>query len=133
MRGLRSFVGLFAVLIALGAYLYFVESKRMPGDDAEKKNRVFAVESDAIDEMTIKAEQGGLTTLRKSGADWQIVAPAAAPADSAEASGIATNLASLEEERVIDENPGDLKPFGLAELVDRVRGSVRPATVAEAG
>ena len=49
MRGLRSFVGLFAVLIALGAYLYFVESKRMPGDDAEKKNRVFAVESDAID------------------------------------------------------------------------------------
>jgi hypothetical protein len=115
MRGLRSFLGLLAILIALGAYLYFVESKRTPGEDTEKKNKVFAVESDAIDEITIKAEAGDTTTLRKSGAEWQIVAPANAPADGAEISGLTMNLASLEEERVIDENPGDVKQFGLAE------------------
>lgn len=115
MRGFRSFLGLLAILIALGAYLYFVESKRTPGDDAEKKNKVFTVESGSIDEVTIKSAAGDTTTLKKSGNDWQIVAPAAAPADSAEISGIVTNLGTLEEERVVEENPGDLKEFGLAE------------------
>jgi hypothetical protein len=115
MRGLRSFVALLAVLIALGGYLYFVESKRTPGDDAAKKSKVFTVESDKIDEVTVRSESGDITTLKKNGSEWQIVAPSGTPADSAEISGITTNLASLQEERVIDENPSDLKDFGLAQ------------------
>jgi hypothetical protein len=115
MRGLRSFVVLLAVLIALGGYLYFVESKRTPGDDAAKKSKVFTVESDKIEEVTVRSESGDTTTLKKNGSEWQIVAPAGIPADSAEISGITTNLASLEEERVIDENPSDLKDFGLVQ------------------
>lgn len=115
MRGLRSFLGLLAILIALGAYLYFVESKRTPGDDSEKKSKVFAVESGAIDEVTIKSESGERTTLRKSGSDWQIVAPAASAADAAEISGIVTNLGTLEEERVVEENAGNLEEFGLGQ------------------
>lgn len=115
MRGLRSFLGLLAILIALGAYLYFVESKRTPGADEDPKEKVFAVQEDAIDEITIKAESGDTTTLRKSGSDWQIVAPTTAPADSAEVSGLTMNLASLEEQRVIDEHPADVKEFGLAD------------------
>jgi len=113
MRGLRSFVGLLAILIALGAYLYFVESKREPGS-GDGKDKVFAVESDAIDELTVKAESGEQTTLRKTGTDWQIVQPSALQPDSAEVSGIATNLASLEMQRVIDDNPPDLAEYGLA-------------------
>ncbi|CAN5840462.1 hypothetical protein BH24ACI5_BH24ACI5_12480 [soil metagenome] len=115
MRGLRSFAGLLVVLLALGAYLYFVESKRTPSDAGEKREKVFAVEADAIDELTIKSEAGDITTLKKSGSDWQIVAPAAAPADAAEVSGITTNLSNLEQQRLIEENPSDLNPFGLAE------------------
>jgi hypothetical protein len=115
MRGLRSFGGLVVVLIALGAYLYFVESKRTPGDEAEKKEKVFAVASDAIDEVSIKSESGDRTTLKKTGTEWQIVAPAAAQVDAAEISGITTNLSTLEQQRVIDENPADLKEYGLAE------------------
>jgi hypothetical protein len=113
MRGLRSFLGLLAILIALGAYLYFVESKRAPGDDGETKPEVFAVEADAIDEITIRSEAGDTTTLRKSNDEWAVVAPTAAPADDAEISGVATNLASLEEGRLIDENPSTLADFGL--------------------
>jgi hypothetical protein len=115
MRGLRSFVGLLAILLALGAYLYFVESKRTPGDEAEKKDKVFAVEPDKIDEVSIKSESGDRTTLKKSGTGWQIVAPAQAQADAAEISGIATNLSTLEQQRVIDENPATLAEFGLSE------------------
>jgi hypothetical protein len=114
MRGLRSFIGLLTILIALGAYLYFVESKRTPGGDVEEKPEVFTVESEKIDEITIKSESGDTTTLKKSGTEWQIVAPAPAQADSSEVSGILTNLSSLDEQRLIDENPGNLEEFGLA-------------------
>ena len=113
MRGLRSFVGLLAILIALGAYLYFVESKREPGD-GEKRDKVFNVASDAIEEVTVKAESGEQTTLKKSGSDWQIVQPVALQPDSAEVSGITSNLSTLEVQRVIDDKPADLAEYGLA-------------------
>jgi hypothetical protein len=115
MRGLRSFLGLVIVLIALGAYLYFVDSKRTPGDDGEKRDKVFAVEADKIEEISIKSEAGEQTTARKTGTAWQIVAPVTAQPDEAELSGLATNLASLEIQRVVEENAADLKEFGLAE------------------
>ena len=86
-----------------------------PGDDAQKKDKVFTVEADKIEEVTIKAEAGDTTTLKKSGTGWQIVAPAAAAADATEISGITTNLETLEQQRVIDEKPADFKAFGLAE------------------
>lgn len=114
MRGLRTFILLLVVLIGLGAYLYFVESKREPGD-ATRKDKVFSVQADTIDEITVKSESGEQTTLKKSGNDWQIAAPVAAQPDSAEVSGLTSNLASLEISRVIDENPGDLAEYGLAQ------------------
>jgi hypothetical protein len=115
MRGLRTFLGLLVVLVALGGYLYFVESKRTPGDDGPKKEKVFTVESDKIEEITVKAESGDETTLKKSGTTWQIVAPVTAKPDDAEVSGLATNLSTLEMQSVVDENAADLKEYGLAE------------------
>ena len=71
---------------------------------------------DKIEEITVKSESGDRTTLKKSGNDWQIVAPAdsGANADGAEASGISTNLSNLEQQRVIEENAQNLADFGLA-------------------
>jgi hypothetical protein len=115
VRGLRSFLGLVVILIALGGYLYFVESKRTPGDDGPKKEKVFAVESDKIEEITIKSESGEQTTLRKSGTAWEIVSPLAARPDDAEVSGLTTNISSVEIQSVVDENPPDLKEYGLAD------------------
>jgi hypothetical protein len=114
MRGLRSFLGLLVILVALGAYLYFVESKRTPGDDGPKKEKVFNVEADKIEEISVKAESGEQTTLRKAGADWQIVSPTTAKPDSSEVSGLTSNLSSLEMQSVVDENPPDLNEYGLA-------------------
>ena len=115
MRGLRTFLGLLIVLIALGGYLYFVESKRTPGDDGPKKEKVFTVESDKIEEIAVKSETGEQTTLKKSGTTWQIVSPVSGKPDDAEVNGLTTNLSTLEMQSVVDENPSDLKEFGLAE------------------
>ena len=113
MRGLRSFIGLLAILVALGGYLYFVESKREPGD-GDKREKVFSVASDAIEEIVVKAESGEQTTLKKSGSDWQIAQPAALQPDSSEVSGLTSNLSNLEIQRVIEDKPADLAEYGLA-------------------
>lgn len=114
MRGVRSFLVLVVVLLGLGAYLYFVESKRTPGDAGEKRDKVFGVEADQIEEIRITSEAGETTALRKTGAEWQIVEPVTAKPDEAEVSGLASNLTSLEIQRVVDENAGDLQEYGLA-------------------
>lgn len=115
MRGARSLLILLVIAGAFGAYLYFVEAKRDPLDTGEKRDKVFAVEADKIEEITIKSESGDRTTLKKEGDGWQIAAPAGATADPTETSGISTNLSTLEQQRVVDENPKELKDFGLAE------------------
>lgn len=113
MRGLRSFLALLAILVALGAYLYFVESERTPGQD-EDRETVFSVEADAIEEVAITSDSGEQTRLRKTGESWQIVEPITASADSSELSGLTSSLASLEIQRVIDEQAADLDQYGLA-------------------
>jgi Domain of unknown function (DUF4340) len=116
MGRLRSFIALLVVGLGLGAYIYFVESERAPSSDAKPKAKVFdGVQADKIEEITIAMKDGDRTTLTKSGNDWQIVAPLKTAADQTEASGLATNLTTLEVQHVVDEAPEDLKQFGLAE------------------
>jgi hypothetical protein len=114
MRGLRSFLVLLVIGAGLGAYLYFVESKRDPSS-GDKKDKVFTVEADKIDELTVKSESGDRTALKKSGADWQLVQPMTGGSDGAAVSGITSNLSTLEISRVIDDNPPDLAEYGLAQ------------------
>jgi len=114
MRGVRSLIVLLVIAVPLGWYAYR-ESLKGPVDDSPKRDKLFTVEADKIDELQIKSEAGERTTLRKKGATWEIVQPTAAPPDEAAVSGITSNLASVEIQRVIDENASDLKEYGLVE------------------
>jgi hypothetical protein len=115
MRGLRSLIVLLVIAIPLGWYTYY-DSTRTPASDTPAKEKVFTVDSEKIEEITIKAEGGDTSRLQKSGdKGWQLVAPAAAEPDPAEVSGLTMNLSTLEMERVVDENAADLKEYGLAE------------------
>ncbi len=112
MRGVRTFVVLLIVAAALGGYLYY-DARRQPEAD-KKQDKVFAdVQSDKIEQITVKAASGDRTTLEKQAAGWRLTQPEALTADEAEVSGLTSNLASLEVQRVIDEKPSDLKEYGL--------------------
>jgi hypothetical protein len=115
MRGLRSTIALIVVLAGLGAYIYFTRNK--PIDEGTPKlSKVYAtLQSDKIDSLKITSEKGETTTLSKTGAGWQETAPAPAKADDSEVSGITSSLASLEITRAVDDNPSNLKDYGLAE------------------
>jgi hypothetical protein len=114
MRGLPSTIVLFVVLVGLGAYIYFVASK--PADTASKQEKLFAgLDADKVQEIKVKTDAGEITTLKKEGGSWKIVAPVSASASDADAQGVANTIGSLEIDRVVDENPADLKDYGLAE------------------
>lgn len=114
MRGGRGLIVLLVVAIPLLWFAYR-ESKKGPVNPGEKHDKVFTVEAAKIDQIEIKAESGEKTTLKRSGTAWTIAEPAAAAQpDEATVSGITSGLASLEVQRVIDENASDLAEFGLA-------------------
>jgi hypothetical protein len=109
----RSFVILLVIALGIGAYIYFVESRRDPLE-TDAKTKVFAgLEPGTVEEIEITAESGEVTRIRKQDGDWQIVQPAGVPADSTKTSSIASTLESLEEQRVVSENASSLASFGL--------------------
>src|SRR6267378_7835958 len=115
MRGLKSTIALLVVLGGLGAYIYFVTWKQADKTDTAKQDKVFAaLEPDKIEEVKVKSEKGDTTTIRKEKGAWQMTAPVATKADESEVTGITTGLGQIAVVRVIDENPSDLKEYGLA-------------------
>src|SRR5215831_4211408 len=112
MRGGKSFLVLLTVAVALGAYIYFVESKRT-GSDEKKKDKVFTVDTSKIDKIEVHAASGETTTLKKAGTDWQIVAPEAVDADASTVGTLVSALESLEVSRVVSDNPSSVKEYGL--------------------
>jgi hypothetical protein len=115
MRGLKSLLVLVVLLGALAGYIRFVESKKPEGGAAAAAPKIFTVKADDIVELAVKSADGSRTTLRKVNGAWQITDPVATSADEAEVSGIVTNLTTIDATRTVDENPGDLAQFGLAE------------------
>lgn len=114
MRSVRSLLVLALIGAGLGAYIYFVDLKKPLASEAEnKKPKVFAVEADKIEELQVTTASGE-ARLKKTAGGWDLVAPEALKADETEASGIASGLSTLEEQRMVDENAPDLAQYGLA-------------------
>ncbi len=116
MRGFRSTLVLLVVFAGLVAYIYFVESKKSESPSGEEaKPKVFALSADKINEISVKNSSADPTVVKKVDGAWQIVQPVQAAADQSEVQNVTSNLATAEVQRVVDENPRDLKQFGLAE------------------
>ena len=114
MRRGRSFLILVVVALGLGAYIFFVESKRDPGaTETAKKDKVFSTDSAKFDEIEVKAASGETTTLKKVNGLWEIVKPEPLPSDSAEVGSLLNTLDTLEVQRVVVENPASASEFGL--------------------
>lgn len=117
MGRLASTLILVVVLAGLGAYIYFVDSKRPASSSAVEgepaKEKIFDnIPTDKINEIRV-TYQGESTLLKKDAGGWKIVEPTQVDAEPTEAIGLAQNITSLESVRVIDDNPSDLAQFGL--------------------
>ncbi len=113
-RGASTLV-LLVVALTLGAYIYLIEPDRDPAAP-EALESVFAIDSNAIAALTVSAENGDRTVLRKSDERWQIVEPFQTNVDITQVVGLTSGLASLELQRVVfePEDAPEMSQFGLS-------------------
>ncbi len=125
MGRLISTLGLVVVLAGLGGYIYFVEN-RQPAANPDAKAKAFDVDADQIEELQIAVVDGDTSTLKKIDNRWQLVDPVQADADSSEVNNMASSLAALDVQRVVDDAPADLDQYGLGtphlEVAFRIKG-----------
>ena len=113
MRGLKSTLALLVVLLGLGGYIYFGLANK-PDSSTTSQEKLFpALEAAKIDEIKVKSESGDVTSLKKEGDAWKITAPIQANAADSDVTALNNGISALEVVRVIDENPTDLKQYGL--------------------
>jgi hypothetical protein len=112
MRRLINMLVLAVLLGGLGAYIYFVDSKRPAGGGLPEKEKVFTVEADKLEEITVTSDNE-TTTLRKVDGVWRTTAPVQAEADQSAVSSLTSGLSSLEMNRVVEENATNLGEYGL--------------------
>jgi hypothetical protein len=133
----RNTAILAALAAALAAYIFFVDRHREAPTEpvaSATAGKVFAgVDAAKIEEITIQPKTGAATTLRRVDKSWRIASPIDAPADETEATNVASNLASADVQRVVDERPKDLATYGLATpratVTFRVAGEKGPRTL----
>src|ERR1051325_6977876 len=106
-----------ALLAVLGGALWFSnrqEAKKASAKTSDTNPKILSVADDQIKEIRIeKAGAPPVVLARNDAKKWQITAPKPLPADQDAAGQVASTLASLNSDKLIEENAADLAPYGL--------------------
>jgi len=124
--------GALVVLAALAAYIYLVEAKK-PDSATPAKEKVFALERDKVQELSIDRADAEPIRLVKQGEGWRLAQPQDAAADGGEVDTLVSSLANLEIAEVVADSPAQLADFGLdpprRTVAVRVSGAAEPLTL----
>lgn len=102
------------VVLAAGAYIYFVERHAPTTDEiAERKDKLFAdLEQEKIRKVLISNSHGTFELEKKDG-EWKLVAPVADDANQGNVASLLSSLRSLKAERTLDAKDLKLADYGL--------------------
>ena len=102
------------ILAILGGAVYYTKENPPPSGDENPK--IVSVDKEQIQELTIsRTGKDPLTVQRGEDGKWVFGPPLTVPADSNSIDFLAQSAASLEADRVVEENITDWEPFGLEE------------------
>lgn len=101
-----------ALLAGLGAYIYFVESKREVKPE-KPKEKVFGFEKAKVKELRLARRGSDELRVVKQGKAWSLAAPLEAPADEGAVDSLLGSLESLVVEDVAADKAARLADFGL--------------------
>jgi len=102
------------ILAVLGGAVYY--TKENPPSSGEDRPKIVSVEKDQIQELTIARPGKDTITVQRGEDDkWNFGPPLTIPADSSSIGFMTDTAASLEADRVVEENVTDWKPYGLDE------------------
>ncbi len=121
-KSFNSTLVLFVVLAGLVSWYLVYEKKIKPArEEKEEQSKVLVTTSrDDIHELTLEQRQGDAKagkyrtlSFKKIGGDWNLTAPIEDLADTGAINGLITAFAGTKQDRVVDEKPADLEPYGL--------------------
>jgi len=87
--------------------------------------KVLALGEDQIQEIRITRPDAPATVLKRNGDKWQITEPQPLAADQDSVKTLVSSLASLQSDRLVEQNPADLGVFGLKEPKGEVDVTVK--------
>jgi hypothetical protein len=102
------------VLVGLGSWALFYESKRPTKDERDKeKAKVLSVDRAKVSSLEIAKKGGDTIRLVRDGSDWRLEAPVAAAADGSTLESLLTTLESLRSDAEVSAT-GELSvDYGL--------------------
>ncbi|MGH7821793.1 MAG: DUF4340 domain-containing protein [Candidatus Binatia bacterium] len=109
----RNTVAIAVLFLALGAYLYFVESEKIREEG--KKDRLVTLEADDVAGVVLeypKTQQK--IALRKTAAGWRLQEPLEADGDETAVDNLVRAIADAELKRTLEGEIGAPETYGLA-------------------
>ena len=107
------------VLAGLGLYLYSVEfpAKESEEHEAMLKKKVLSLDEQAFTSFTFKTDREELAFEHSKDKGWTLTAPLKTDADQRAVQDLIRAIATGSVQRVVEENPNTLIPFGLEKPV----------------
>jgi len=103
-----------AVVLALGAWIYFVERKMPTTEEAQQQAEKVLPKLDRNQITAVEITNGhGQFRLEKKGDSWQLVKPIQGPADDGVIGSLLSQLVNLKAERTFGKGEVDPKLYGL--------------------
>jgi hypothetical protein len=102
------------LLLALAAFYYFyeIEGEKKRQEATRQQELLFHFAADAVTTLTVKRADETITAVKRAG-HWQLTAPLSTPGDGQKYHELIRTLAELRYQRLIEEHPETLAPFGL--------------------
>jgi len=131
-KSFRSTLILLAVFIALVAWFQIYEKRVKPkqAEADEKTKQLVTLSKDDIQEIDITrlkvqppddappgteppSKETSKIVLKLAGKEWNLAEPVQDSADGGTVNSMISTITSTKHERIVDENPADLTPYGL--------------------
>ncbi len=107
----RNTLALAIVFLVLGAYVYFVELERARKE--AQKDLLVAFDKDKVEEVILTYPDREIHLNKDIAGKWTITKPINTEADDTTVENLVNAIAECEVEKVFDEVPEDLAPYGL--------------------
>jgi hypothetical protein len=102
------------ILAILGGAVYY--TKENPPSSEDEKPQIVSVEKSEIQELTISRPGSDALTVQQTEPDkWSFAPPVTIPADSSAIGSLAESAASIEADRLVEENVTEWQSYGLDE------------------
>ena len=103
----------FGVLVILGGLVYYTEEN--PPSSGDDKTPIVDAEEDSIQKVIVTRPDKDPIELRRGEDDeWAFGEPLTIPADQSSINSMVSSLASMDSDRVVEENVVNWEPYGLS-------------------